>query len=396
MEGQTSYLPETLTQASALHFEPGIHQSESGQVTVYSDFRQGNLNAYAWNTEVGERIASYAYNAPALLLTIDGLEPVLPSQKPLDTPLTEAGIIWTHLPARPNKLNHTGQAYVVRGDTLFWQIPQAVIPDLKDPARFYPQMDAKVQTDAQNAERTYDTAIAGETAGIASLGLVLWGASKLLAPSATSQQLSRRRFLGNTLKLALATAVTGSLLRYPLSNITAGAANEPTKEFLQTIDNIIRPRLTRSTFVDGRTALLLAKAEDAQDQLRGEVEPTNVLVMGSIHADMAPTYVQEKGERKKAIAAYAGELLDTAKLVYASFFHLSPENIPPQVTQSLLNYVSQVDIVQVTDPGGSSFQPSIAQNIDKQVSLYKSFHSPQVEAAIAHLLPKQTERVLAV
>jgi hypothetical protein len=82
MEGQAPYLPETIAQASGIHFEPGTHPStESDAVAIYNEFSQGNLDAHGWNTEVGERIASYAYMAPALLLTIDGLSPV-----PLLTP----------------------------------------------------------------------------------------------------------------------------------------------------------------------------------------------------------------------------------------------------------------------------------------------------------------------
>jgi hypothetical protein len=307
----------------------------------------------------------------------------------LFTPLQEASIVWTHLPARPNQLSHTGKLYVVKGDTDYFRLPQAVMPEVKESASLYQQTSNMEDTEAENAQRVYNTAVAGETAGIALLGLALWEASKLLMPAVTEQQLSRRKFLGQTLKFAIATAATGSILRYPMPNIAASAANEPTKDFLQTVDTIVRPRLLRSAYIDGRTALLLAKAADAQTTLSECSQTTNAVVMGNQHVGMAATYLQDKSARNTAIAAYTAELLDTAKQVYASYFHLSPENIPPQVTQSLLNYVSQVDIVEVTDPGGSSLQPSIAQNIDKQVTLYKSFHSPQVEAAIAHLRPKQ-------
>lgn len=53
--------------------------------------------------------------------------------------------------------------------------------------------------------------------------------------------------------------------------------------------------------------------------------------------------------------------------------------------------LSQVDIVKVTDPGGPSFQPNVAQTIDKQFSPYKSFNSPQMEEAIKDLHPKQQQ-----
>jgi hypothetical protein len=54
---------------------------------------------------------SAAFAALALLLTIDGVPPQPLSAYSLFTPLEEATNIWTRLPARPNKLNHTGKIY---------------------------------------------------------------------------------------------------------------------------------------------------------------------------------------------------------------------------------------------------------------------------------------------
>ncbi len=320
MEGQESYLPETVAQTSGIHFEPGIHpRTESDAATVYNDFSQGNLDAHGWNTEVGERIASYAYTAPALLLTIDGLSPVPQSPHPLFTSLQEAGIIWTHVPARPNKLNHTGQVYVVKGDIDYDRLPQTVLPDVKESVSLYQQTMNIEEIEGENANQVHNTAIAGETAGIAALGAALWGARKLLSPSATNANISRRQFLRKSLAVATSVATAGSLLRLETPNITASVPNEPTKEFLQTVDNIIRPRLARSTYVDGRTALLLAKAEDAQATLSEFSQATNAVVMGSLHADIASTYIQDKSERSKAITAYAQELLEVARQVYGSY-----------------------------------------------------------------------------
>jgi hypothetical protein len=80
MEVPVKIVPEKRVEGSTIRFEPGIHpETESGKATVDNDFGQGNLDVHVWNKEVGERIASYAYEAPALLLTIDGLEPVPPS-----------------------------------------------------------------------------------------------------------------------------------------------------------------------------------------------------------------------------------------------------------------------------------------------------------------------------
>lgn len=379
MEVSLGVAPETKTERSEVHFEPDVHPiTDHEMAALYTNFTQGNLEAHGWNKEVSERIASYAYNAPTLLLSIDGLEPIPHTPKRLFSPLQEASILWTHLPTRPNQLNHTGEVYVVRGDNCYLHIPQVVLSGGEEPINLFSQVDARSAADATDASELNLEAIGEETADIAALGAILWGASKFLSPSNMSQQMSRRRFLSKSLAAVAATATTGSILRAALPNMTANASNETTEEFLQTVANIVRPRITRPVFQDGRTALLLAKAEDAQVVFTEEIpQATNVVVMGYAHADMAPTYTQDKGERNNAIVSFAQELLDIAKQVYGSYYHVSPEQIPPQATQSLLNYVSQVDIVKVTDPGGQSFQPSIAQTIDKQVTLYKSFNSPK-------------------
>jgi len=128
MEIPVNIVPEKRTEGSKVYFESGMHPTtENGASAIYNDFSQGNLDAHVWNKEVSERIASYAYDAPALLLSIDGLEPVPPSFNALFTPLQEAGIVWTHLPARANKLNYTGKVYLVKGDNIFEHIPQAVL-----------------------------------------------------------------------------------------------------------------------------------------------------------------------------------------------------------------------------------------------------------------------------
>src|SRR6266852_7182343 len=103
MEVPIRTAPEKSSEGDTIHFEPGIHpRTESEYTAIYEDFNRGNLEPKnMWNKEVGARIASYAYDAPALLLSIDGLEPQPPSAYPLFTPHQEAMYTWVSLPARP-------------------------------------------------------------------------------------------------------------------------------------------------------------------------------------------------------------------------------------------------------------------------------------------------------
>lgn len=386
MEVSLPFTPENPTETPTIHFEPGSHpRTDSDNTAVYNSFYSGNLDAHGWNKEVGERIASYAFNTPALLLTIDGVGPQSPSAYPVFTPLAEAAGIWTHLPARPNQLNHTGKLYVVKADTDYYRLPQAILPNVQESNSLKQQMDADYRGDIASSVNTLQASLLGETALVGSLGAVLWGASKLISQRAANQKISRRQFLNKSLAIGTGIAIGTSVSRAFLGNLAAIAPNEPTAEFLETVDNTIRSRLIRSSFIDGRTGLLLAKAEDAQQAM--ESNATNVIVLGEAHADIAATFMQEKGERNTAIAAYAQELLAVAQQVYDNYYHLSPDHIPSSVTHALLNYVSQVDIVEIRDPGGQSYQPNFPSTVDKQITPYKSFHSPQVEEAISQLRP---------
>src|SRR5437016_665670 len=118
MEVPSSNVPETVTTTPPLHFESGRHPATDREnATVNNGFSSGDLDTHGWNKEVGERVASYSFDVPALLLTIDGVPPQPASPYPLFPPLQEASNMWVRLPARPNKLNHTGKLYVVKADT---------------------------------------------------------------------------------------------------------------------------------------------------------------------------------------------------------------------------------------------------------------------------------------
>jgi hypothetical protein len=379
MELAPNSAQEKRSEAGSIHFEPGLHNSDRSELKkIYQDFAHGDLTAHIWHPEVSERIASYAYTASGLLLSIDGLAPYPPSSHPVVAPQQEAINTWISLPARPNILNQTNKVYVLKGDNLAYRLPQAILPKVEEPEQLRQQMDAEDQTQSDNASVMIQQSIIEETTSIMTLGAVLWGASKLL-----ERKMSRRKFLGNMIAVGTAGLVAGSILRYPLPDITASLPNEPTKDFLEVVDNFVRPRLTRSKFSDGRTALLLAKAEDAQNTFAHLSGIINTIVMGAGHGEIAPTYLQDKGERDKAIAAYTGELLDVAKEVYGHYYHISSKDMPTQIIQALSNYLSEVDIVEVTDPGGSSFQPNIPQTIENYIVSVNRFNSPQVIKAIA-------------
>ena len=122
--------PWKTDEEGVLHFESGRHPLTETEFTkIYKDFYSGDLDSHSWNKEVSERIASYAFDAPSLLLTIDGIPTQPRSTYPLFTPVEDAIYDWVRLPARPNMLNHTGKLYLVRGDndSGYWKTSDRMI-----------------------------------------------------------------------------------------------------------------------------------------------------------------------------------------------------------------------------------------------------------------------------
>src|SRR6266516_1453043 len=191
MENPSSLFNKKRIKENSIHFEPGIHPTTQREVdSLHQAFANGDLDAHVWNTQVGERIASYAYDKPGLLVTIDSLAPNPSSSYPFFTPLQEATDVWISLPSRPNNLNHTNSVYVLKGDSLYYRLPQAILPTQKEPESIRKQMETLTATQEGAISQTLQSEIYGQATATLALGVVLWGASKLL-----EQKMSRRKFL---------------------------------------------------------------------------------------------------------------------------------------------------------------------------------------------------------
>jgi hypothetical protein len=74
MEGSPNIRLEQSAEGSAIHFEPGTHpQIDSDYLKLYQSFANGNIETFAWNTQVGEKNRYRSFNGPQMEEAIKNL-----------------------------------------------------------------------------------------------------------------------------------------------------------------------------------------------------------------------------------------------------------------------------------------------------------------------------------
>lgn len=370
---------------SVIHFEPGVHPLSAREYQAISDgIGRGNLNNHYWNPEVTGRIRSYGYNTTSLFIALDGEAPssMFPDDRYKIISTSETKATWANLPARPNELNQSGIVYVVKGDSDVIHLPEIIFAD--DPEKALAlslSIGLEESDDIVSGENTaYILSRMGEEmiygSGMFAITLAYL---KLHAKEKNPERkihkktnnFSRRNFLKGVVLLVGA----GLMLKPPLqpyaADFAARSSTEDDMEFWKRIDQLTYFNLSDQVFTDGRTALLMTKAE-ALREIHPESE--QVVLMGNNHETMADK-LRNKTERSKRIQAYAKLLIDIGRQFY---LRERGKELPAELINRILDYLAQTDVVQVTDPGGPSVQPGLKEKIKDFVIPYSSFKCQEI------------------
>lgn len=142
-------------------------------------------------------------------------------------------------------------------------------------------------------------------------------------------------------------------------------------------------------WLDGRTAMLIAKHEDAMDSLRDKKylpqTAKGAIIMGNAHVFKANLYMHDKTTRDTAILTFARQTIGIAdKFIYDHYSF--PTEQRAELTNLLLDYFSTLEINHVSDPG---IPPGVklTDYIEENIRPVATFKSPQVENAIKSLRP---------
>lgn len=310
MEGsvnrETQRSPEP-TEKHQIHFEPGVHpfpfaDKVLGHPTfeeLLRQFKKGDLGAHAWNPEVSQRMRKYG---PSVI----GLDSVSGSQE--DVPVR---LFWLWLPGSPKEMTGRNEVYIVGGDLLHSQIidpPRSTEDTISN--EWYNELNKIGWGKVEEYAGGLGTELIG---GHIALPISMLLVYRLLSSRNKSEESvknpSRRLFL----KRAVATAGGLSLAAFlgRLAPLMQSYSPTPkTENVAQKITDITKP-FTRSTWLDGRTALVIAKTIEAMDKLGLPQGSQGSVVMGFPHGYEAGNLLADKKARMKAIRQYAQEFFDS-------------------------------------------------------------------------------------
>lgn len=267
-----------------IHFEPGVHPFPLTDVIlghptveqIRNKFVAGDLTAHAWNPQIARRMRQYS---PYVL----GLDSVNGLNAWSETP-----IAWPWLPGSPKEMSGRDTIYVVGGDILHHQ--------------FIPTKEANQAGWDKVADYTKNI-LGVEAVG----GHILLPVSLMILLSRLEKRVSRRNFLrlgAGVGALSLA-AFLGKLM--PLMQ---SYSPTPSTEDLSQIINKINKPLTKSIWLEGRTALVISKTMDAMKELNLPQGANGSVVMGFPHAYEVGDLLTDKHARMEAIKKYAQEFFE--------------------------------------------------------------------------------------
>lgn len=277
--------PEVISrQQYDIHFEPGIHPNPLADTLlrrptekeIRGKFLQGDLTVHDWNPEVVKRMREYS----PLVLGLEGIGSILGL----------GDYYWPALPGSPREMSGREIMYLVSGDKTYGSI-------LKDP---------KIARMDNTREREYALKFLAEQGGTLMLPIVMAFLIKRFGEEAVTRR-DLFRHLSKVVKVGALALVLGRflpLLAYPFS---------PTSEIegaAKVVTGLTKPRLIDSKWLDGRTALLIAKTQDAMELLKLPEGTAASVVMGSAHTYEADKFLNDKKAREEAIRDYANQLFD--------------------------------------------------------------------------------------
>ena len=267
-----------------IHLEPGIHSFPGSNLLgvpsgeeVKQKFESGDLTAHKWNPQVAQRMKQYS----PLVLGLDSVPGLaVPDFRH-----------WEWLPASPHDMSGRDSMYLIGGDLLHWQY-------MDDP-EFYELGWSKVA----------DYVKKGSAEGISNL---IVASVSIAALRYYQEKFSRRRFLKGGLA-ALGAAAAGLFLGKSAPVIQSYSPSSSTEGLSQVVTDLTKPWFSESKWLDGRTALIIAKTLEAMEILDLPTGTQASVVLGYPHLYEAGRLLTNKEFRKKTIREFAQEFFEETK-----------------------------------------------------------------------------------
>lgn len=359
-----------------IHFEPGVHAFPMADILFHQPtheqvrdrFRNGDLTVHEWNPEVARRMRQYS---PQIL----GLDSI---QGDYSTSL-----YWPWLPGSPEDMSGREEIYLVGGDLLHFQLLGPAFSNEDDETKSW-----RGVLNDRGWDRVREYAV--KTLGVEAIGGHLLLPISLLLLSRFVERrdrMSRRAFLRLFGGAAIALSL-GSLIK-KLGPIFNSYSPTPLEENPpKNIAGLTKP-FTDSVWLDGRTALVIAKTMEAMKVLDLPDGAHGSVVMGFPHAYQAGELLSSKTARQEAIRKYAEQFFeDIYPTIPDSLFDLEYEDGTLKdkndeeekrklMMDSLLPFFTSTIIYNIKQPE--------SDQTDNYSEFVKTFVCPEVREAVLPL-----------
>jgi len=374
-------------------FESANHIKTPDEYDKVADrFDKGDPDAHVWNEETVTRLASF--NPRLQVLTIDSLAPSWREDK-----YHTKKDSWLKLPARPSRINPTG-FYAVAGDivnyvrTMQYATPQ---PGAEYEKEFFDMLNAMDRNERYNplySDYFKNQEDQGSKARTGGAVLATLGAAAAIALKKKESTMGRRAFINTLMGAGTGLAAYGVLQsittpeRKTAQAKAAHAQTEKDKEYWQTLTAAL-DSIPPWEVLDGRTALMIAKHEDAMQYLRDDKyildSAQGAMIMGYSHTHKGILFMHDKKARDKAILTYAKNTIEIANTIIFPRYNI-PEEDKRMLTRRVLHYFALTQINSIYDPG---LPPGVSMDdyVETNIRRVDTFPSPQVQNAIKSIYP---------
>lgn len=310
-------------------------------------------------------------------LVIDGVVPSLDSEQNRSLGAKARVIRW--MPGTPQELCGENDIYVIAGDLSTWN--------------FYPKnagedgfADALAALGTSEVADYAQKVVKEEAVTFAACSALIYSLICVCSRS-IPRRMDRREFLRFSGGLTAATLLT--LLRISSPVAASFSPDMRLSLFLKNIMEVTKYRFSSSDWLEGRTAIAIAKAQDGGGILRITPDESIAVVMGYPHYYEAPDLMKNKKRRELAIRAYRDKMAKAISDLYDVGI-VPPEDEAyfksrDEALKYLDHYFSMMFIYRVDQPLATKFANRADQNheIDRMVMPVYETTSKQVLEALA-------------
>ncbi|KKS04927.1 hypothetical protein A2W45_02220 [Candidatus Curtissbacteria bacterium RIFCSPHIGHO2_12_41_11] len=325
-----------------IHFEPGIHLFWKWGVDVEEKFLSGDLSAHNWvaGSAIARRMREYSPQVLALDTVISDFDPDIVRGE------NEKAHVWRWLPASPREMSGRESIYVVMGDPLYQGILRRQVGQESQFADELARLENSAIEDYVLKLIREEAATYVSTAALISGAIVLAQLRSRRGSQGDGERrgMSRRKFLA--LAGGIPLLLVGARLSTPM--MASIAPFERMTDFFQGVMEVTRYRFSHSNWLDGRTAVLISKTEEAMNILKPPRDASASILMGYPHGYEAPELIRNSQRRAFVTRGYAKEMFVAIdEVVKKVEFDISKQ----EAHEALIDYLSLMDILKVNDPG---------------------------------------------